>query len=196
LNCFRSIEGGDLLILSNERYEIKITKDSQYTLFSTDSKFYNHVFQMEEYIRNDYVSAYSVSVHSLITDYKIAIIGRAYGSVENCAVLEGDRLVILIDDYMVSFDLIVQNLELKIKVIDFGTGIEIYAFDDGYIVNGEVDIIKVDKLGNKIWSFSGRDIWVRPNGESSINIQNDRLLLIDFEGYEYHLDKWGKEISK
>lgn len=71
-----------------------------------------------------------------------------------------------------------------------------YPFDDGYIVNGEVYVIKVDKLGNKIWSFSGRDIWVRPNGESSISIQRDSLLLTDFEGYEYHLDKWGKEISK
>lgn len=184
------------MILSNESYEIEITKDSQYTLFSTDNKFYNHIFQMEEYTRNDYVSAYSVSVRSLITDYKIAIIGRAYGSVENCAVLEGDRLVILIDNYMVFFDLITQNIELRVKVIDLGTGIEIYAFDNGYIVNGEVDIIKVDKLGNKIWSFSGRDVWARSNGESSINIQRDRLLLTDFEGCKYHLDKWGKEISK
>jgi hypothetical protein len=184
------------LILLNESYEIEITKDSQYTLFSSDNKFYNHVFQMEEYIRNDYVSAYSVSVRSLVTDYKIAIIGRGYGSVENCAVLEDDRLIILIDNYIVFFDLIAQNLQLKMKVIDFGTGIEIYAFDDGYIVNGEVDIIKVDKLGNKIWSFSGRDIWVRPNGESSISIQKDSLILTDFEGYAYHLDKWGKEISK
>lgn len=184
------------MILSNESYEIEITKDNQYTLFSADNKSYNHVFKMERYIRNDYVSAYSVSVSSSAIDYRIAIIGRGYGSVENCAVLEDDRLVILIDNYMAFFDLITQNLELKIKVIDFGTGIELYPFDDGYIVNGEVDVIKVDKLGNKIWSFSGRDIWVRPNGESSISIQRDSLLLTDFEGYEYHLDKWGKEISK
>lgn len=184
------------MILSNENYEIEITIDNQYTLLSTDNKFYNHVFQMEEFTRDDYISTFSVSVRSLIVNYKIAIIGRAYGSVENCAVLEGDRLVILIDDYMVFLDLPTKKLELKIKLIDFGAGIEIYAFDNGYIVNGEVDIIKVDKLGNKVWEFSGRDIWVRPNGESSINIQGDRILLIDFEGYQYYLDKWGKEISK
>lgn len=184
------------MILSNENYEIEITKDNQYNLISTDNKFYNHVFQMEEFTRDDYISTFSVSVRSLVVNYKIAIIGRAYGSVENCAVLEGDRLVILIDDYMVFLDLPTKKLELKIKLIDFGTGIEIYAFDNGYIVNGEVDIIKVDKLGNKVWEFSGRDIWVRPNGESSINIQGDRILLVDFEGYQYYLDKWGKEISK
>ena len=184
-----------MLILSNESYEIDITKDNQYTLFSVDNKFYNHVFQIEEYSRNDYVYAYSVLVRSLVIEYKIAFIGRGYGSVENCAVLEDNTLVILIDNYLVFIDLITQNLLLKIKVIDFGTGIEIYAFDDGYIVNGEVDIIKVDKLGNKIWSFSGGDVWVRPDGESSISIQRDKLLLTDFEGYEYHLNRLGKEIS-
>lgn len=154
------------MILSNNNYEIEIIKDSQYTLFSSDNKFYNHVYQMEEYTRNDYVSAYSVSVRSLITDYKMVIIGRAYGSIENCAVLEGGSLVILIDNYMVFFNLNTQILELKKKVIDFGTGIEIYAFDNGYIVNGEPSLI----------------------------IQRDRLLLTDFEGFEYYLDRWGNAI--
>lgn len=184
------------MILSNKNYEIEIIKDMQYTLFSKDNKFYNHVIQMEQYSRNDFVCAYCVSVHSLTSDYKVAIIGRAYGSIENCAVLEGSRLVILVDDYLVFFDLITQNLEMKKKILDFGTGIEIYSFDNGYIINGEVDVIKVDRLGRKIWDFSGKDIWVRPNGESSVNILDDRLLLTDFEGYNYHVDKWGKEIPE
>lgn len=184
------------MILSNKSYEIEITKDMQYTLYSTDNKFYNHVIQMEEYSRNDFVCAYCISVHSLMDDYKIALVGRAYGNIENCALLEDNRLVILVDDYIVFFDLIAKNLEMKIKVLDFGTGIEIYPFDDGYIVNGEVFIIKVDKSGKKIWDFGGRDIWVKPNGESSINILGDSLLLTDFEGYNYYVDKYGKEISK
>lgn len=184
------------MILSNGNFNIEINKDSQYTLFSADNRFYNHTIQMEEYNRNDFVCAYCICIHSLMLDYKIAIIARAYGSIENCAVLEDNRLVFLADDYVVFFDLIAQTLEKKIKVFGFGTGIEIYPFDNGYIVNGEVDIIKIDKSGNKIWSFSGRDIWVTPNGESSINILGDSILLTDFEGYTYHLDKLGREISK
>lgn len=146
--------------------------------------------------RNDFVCAYSVSVQGSMVDYKVAIIGRAYGSVENCALLEDNMLVVLIDNYLVFFELKAQRLEKKILILDFGTGIEIYPFDDGYIVNGEVDIIKVDKFGNKGWEFSGRDIWVRPNGESSIKILGNSLLLTDWEGYKYQLDKWGKEIQK
>ncbi|AJA47002.1 hypothetical protein CPAST_c09020 [Clostridium pasteurianum DSM 525 = ATCC 6013] len=182
------------MILSNKDFQIEITKDTQYTLFSTDNKFYNHIIQMEKYNRNDFVCVYCIFVHSLTADYSVAIIGRAYGNVKNCAVLENNIIIILIDNYVVFFDLIDEKLEKKIRVLDFGTGIEIYPFDDGYIVNGEIDIIKVDKSGSKIWNFSGRDIWVRPNGESSINILRDRLLLTDFEGYTYHLNKLGKLI--
>ncbi|WP_042333702.1 hypothetical protein [Desulfosporosinus meridiei] len=68
-----------------------------------------------------------------------------------------------------------------VLILSFGTGIEIYPFDDGYIVNGEIDIIKVDKFVNKVWDFSGRDIWVRPNSESSIKILDDSLFLTDWE---------------
>lgn len=181
--------------LSNNNYEIEITKDKQYSIHSTDNKFYNQVFQMENYNRNDFVCAYRISVHSLIEDYKVALIGRAYGSIENCAVLEDNSLVILVDDYLVFYDLISKNIEKKIRVLDFGTGIEIYPYDDGYIINGEVDIIKVDKLGNRSWSFSGRDIWARPNGDSSINILGDSILLTDFQGFNYHLNKLGMEFQ-
>ncbi len=185
------------MLLSNHNYEIQITKDGQYTLFSTDNIFYDIIIETEEYSRNDFICAYSVSIQDSLhdNDYKVGIIGRAYGSVENCAVLEENRLVVLADNYLVFFDLKAQQLENKILILDFGTGIEIYPFDEGYIVNGETDIIKVDKFGNKVWDFSGRDIWVRPNGESSIKILDNSLLLIDWEGNKYNLDKLGREIS-
>ena len=183
--------------LSNHNYEIQITKDRQYTIFSTDDRFYDIIIETEGYNRNDFICAYSVSIQDSLRDrdYKVAIIGRAYGSVENSAVLEENRLVVLVDNYLVFFDLTAQQLENKILILDFGTGIEIYPFDEGYIVNGETDIIKVDKFGNKVWDFSGRDIWVRPNGEPSIKILGDSLLLTDWEGNKYHLDKLGREIS-
>lgn len=93
------------------------------------------------------------------------------------------------------FNLSTRKLENMKKVIDFGTGMEIYTFDGGYIINGEIDIIKVDKSGNKIWSFSGRDIWVTLNGEDALQINGDKLILTDFNGDIYKVDKYGKEIK-
>lgn len=184
------------MILSNENYKVEITKDRQYTLFSTDNKFYDIIIETEGYSRNDFICAYCVSVQGVMVNYKVAIIARVYGSVGNCAVLEENRLVVLVDNYLVFFDLMAQLLEKKVLILDFGTGIEMYPFDDGYIVNGEIDIIKVNRFGNKVWDFSGRDIWVRPDGESSIKIFGNSLLLTDWEGFKYQLDRWGKEISK
>jgi len=183
------------LVLSNEYYEIEITRDTQYALFSSDNKNYDQVVLMEEYNRNDFICAYSVLIHSYMPEFNIALIGRAYGSTESCAILEDNRLVILVDDYLVFLDLISKKVEMKIKIIEYGTGIELYSFDNGYIINGELDIIKVDNYGKKLWEFSGMDIWVRTNGESSIQIINDHLLLIDFEEHNYSIDKWGKQTS-
>lgn len=38
------------MILSNKNFEIEITKDRQYTLFSSDNKFYNQAILMEDYL--------------------------------------------------------------------------------------------------------------------------------------------------
>ncbi len=183
------------MFLSNDDYQIEIIKDNQYTLFSSDNKFYDDVIQMADYTRNDYICVYCVCIYSDMGEHKIALIGRGFGSIENSAVLKDNVLVILIDDYLVFFNLISKRLEKKIKIIDFGTGIELYSFEDGFIVNVETEIINVDKFGNKIWSFSGRDIWVTENGGSSINILGDTILLKNFEGQTYLLDRFGKEIT-
>lgn len=183
------------MIISNNEYVIDISKDNENINNSTYKNFYDQVFYMEDYREFDLLSSYIISIHSSQANYKIAFIGSAYGGIDNCAVLEDSRLIILVDDYIVFYDLIYKSMIMKIKVIDFGSGLEMYPFDDGYIINGEVDIIKIDKLGNRVWSFSGRDIWARPSGESSINISEDSIFLTDFEGFNYHLDKWGKELS-
>lgn len=171
-----------------------INKDNQYTLFSTDNKSYDNPVLLENYSRNDFVCAYNISIDSHVSNYIVTVIGRAYGNVENCAVLKENRLVVLIDDFIVFINLITHQIELSKKLFDFGTGIELYTFNDGYIVNAEVDLLYLDRYANLIWTFCGRDIWVRPTNESSIKIIDNTLLLTDFAGYQYCLDKSGNEI--
>lgn len=183
------------MILVNEKFTVEVKKDTQYTLFSTDNQYYDYIINTEDYSRNDYICAYCITVNNNIDIYKIAIIARGYGKVDKCAILEEDRLVVLADNYIVFFNLSTRKLGNMKEVIDFGTGMEIYTFDGGYIINGELDIIKVDKSGNKIWSFSGRDIWVTLNGEDAIQIDGNKLILTDFNGDAYKVDKHGKEIK-
>jgi hypothetical protein len=184
------------MVLNNGRYRITIEIDSQYALFSTDNKEYDYTYFMEEYSCGDYIRAYSVSVKTNERHDTIAIIGHIDGDIENCAVLEDDRLVILVDCYLAFIDLTDCRLVDKIEITGIDTGLEIYAFDDGYIINGEIDIIKTNKNGQKQWEFSGRDIWVLPSGESSIKITDDKLYLTDWEGYKYCVGKNGEVVSR
>ena len=182
------------MVLSDERFQVTIEKDTQYSLFSTDNRKYDHTYFLEEYSRNDFFSAYSISIISKTECALIVVVGRAFGCIENCAVLENDRLVVLVDNYLAFINLINYQLMDKIKIIDFGTGIEIHSFDNGYVVNSELDIIKINKHGIKEWSFSGRDIWVTPNGERSLIITSDKLCLTDWYGNKYLVNKDGDEI--
>jgi hypothetical protein len=183
------------MVLANNRFTVEVKRDTQYTLFSTDNQYYDYIINTEDYSRNDYICVYCITVNNNTDSYKIAIIARGYGQFDNCAILDEDRLVVLADNYMVLFNLSTRKLDNMKEVIDFGTGMEIYTFDGGYIINGEIDIIKVDKSGNKIWSFSGRDIWVTLNGEDALQINGNKLILTDFNGDTYKIDKYGKEIK-
>ena len=183
------------MFLANHRFTVEIKKDNQYTLFSTDNQHYDYTIRTEEFDRNDYVCVYCIIVNSNIENYKIAIITRCYGQIDNCVILEEERLVLLADNYIVFLNLTSKKLESIKQVIDVGTGIGMYSFDSGYTVNGEIDVIKVDKLGNKLWSFSGRDIWVTLSGEEAIQINDNKLMLTDFNGDTYEIDKYGKELK-
>lgn len=182
------------MLLSNTMYEIVISKDNQFTLFSMDNTFYDNVIQLENYTRNDFVCAYNISVTSLMKDYMITIIGRAYGNIYSCAILEENSLVVLIDDHLVKINIFSGQIEWGIKIFEFGTGVEMYSFNNGYLVNSEVDIMYFNKDGQLRWTFSGRDIFVRPIDKSSIEILNNHILLTDFSGYKYQLDIHGMEI--
>jgi hypothetical protein len=69
-----------------------------------------------------------------------------------------------------------------------------YLFNNGYLVNSEVDIMFYNKSGQLVWTFSGRYICVRPIDRSSIEIFDNQLLLTDFSRYIYRLDIHRKEI--
>lgn len=81
------------------------------------------------------------------------------------------------------------------KRLDPATCFGIYSFDNEFIIHGELSIIRIDKNGNVKWEFSARDIFVTQDGTESIAFQGDKILLKDWEGNKYTLDKNGIEIK-
>lgn len=181
------------MIVKENGYVIKIEKDNQYTWASTDNKRYDFTYFLEEFTRNDYICAYVVSVKNIDCRKTIALIGSGYGSADNCAVLKKSQLIVLVDGILVFIDLVTYELIDKINIgIEMGTGIGLYEFDKGFLINSEIEIIRTDYFVNEQWRFSGADIWVDPDGKDVLNIIDNNIYLQDFLGNEYVLDEKGQ----
>jgi len=69
---------------------------------------------------------------------------------------------------------------------------EFYRIEDDILIRGESAIYRIDKAGNKIWSFTGEDIFINNNGENEVQINESYILLKDADSKEYKIDFQGK----
>jgi len=72
---------------------------------------------------------------------------------------------------------------------------EFYDLQDDFIVRGETEVHRIDRNGNKLWSFGGQDIWVNLEGENEVIILEDKILLTDFNSSKYFIDFDGKQLE-
>ena len=189
------------MFLSNSLYDVRIHEDLTYTLFSVDNKPYELVIEMDEFTRNSHYKTLSIQITNLNSNNttSIAVVGGIYSfSTENCAVLDGTKLIVFIQDSVAAIDLQTMALLTKRKVVDFGTAFAIYPFCGNYIIHGELEVVLINTNIEKEWSFSGRDIFVLPDEKSYLDvfkIQGERAVFYDWDGNQYTLDITGKEIK-
>lgn len=70
-----------------------------------------------------------------------------------------------------------------------------YRVEDGYVIHGECELIRLDRALNTRWSFSAADIHARLDGQESLRLYPDRWELDDFSGRRYVLNpQTGKEL--
>lgn len=181
--------------VSNEKYNINIEVDNTYTLNSVDNRYYRKVFKLHEDINKSYMKTFSISVVYEDKEINIALVGDYYSSCENCAVLNNDILIILMNNKVAFIELKNINLLKVIEVSSFCC-FSISQFKVGYIVHGELDIVYINDNLQKEWSFSARDIFTTPDGSDVFEIEEDKIRIKDWEGYIYTLDSKGKLISE
>lgn len=71
--------------------------------------------------------------------------------------------------------------------VSIAAAIGLYDLGDGYLIHGEMCLVKVDYNLNKVWEFFGKDILVSGNGAPLI-VTKDKIELTDFEGNHYVID--------
>ena len=113
---------------------------------------------------------------------------------EKSALLDGDRLLIACGNEV--FCILLPSLELLWHTqVDMATCFEIAPYQDDYITHGEVEISRLNRQGEILWQFSGKDIFVSPTEPApSFTLIPKGIELIDFNYGSYLVDYQGKII--
>ena len=123
---------------------------------------------------------------------KIALISLITEPEKNVAVLENEVLTLLQNERFLQIDLSCCRI-INEKPFDIlGSVFELKQIEKDYIVYGEIEIVRFDNMLNKMWSFSGRDIFVSNSSKKAFEMADDRIKLYDFEENYYEIDFDGK----
>ena len=183
------------MFLQNECYKIDIQVDSAYTIGSSDNKRYEVILNPNNFISGDFYKTYSISVESRTGLLRLALVGDYYICEEDCAVLEGNILTILLNNMVAQIDVETAAIITSVIIDDLGVNFGIYSTDYGYIVHGEINIQMLDRDLHTKWIFSGKDIFVSVTDKTPFELCDDRIKLYDFEDNYYEIDYNGNLIT-
>ena len=90
----------------------------------------------------------------------------------------------------------IPDLSLEWKTVaDSASCFGIYYLDQDYVVQGELEITRLDKTGKIIWKYSGEDIWTNENGIDDFAVYDDYILATDWAYNRHKLDFDGKVLD-
>jgi hypothetical protein len=92
-----------------------------------------------------------------------------------------------------AFDLIEQNIKWQIHS-ENGEYFEFYNLEQDFLIRGELEIERINKNGERLWNYGGRDIWVNIEEGNEVKINEKEIELKDFEGSKYYIDFNGKTL--
>jgi hypothetical protein len=179
-----------------KNFEIEVIDDQNYDLNSSHNSYQYQKFYFDE---NEF---HSSSKHAIIIrehgiEVSSAIIcegGGATGINDKSFITEDNKIWIIVSNKI--YCLKIPSLEIIWhKQFDEFTNFRIYRLNQDFLIHGELEIFRITKEGEIIWSFGGRDIWVNPEGKAEFTIENDFIRLFDFESNEYIIDFNGKELE-
>ena len=182
------------MILENNKYRVYIEVDTTYTVKSVDNKRYDLIFEVEDYPKGHMYKTFSITVINDKEKYSIALVGSLYSEVYQCAVLKDNELVVLMDNTIIFIDIENINIIKDVLITDFGICFAIYKFKNGYVIHGELDVIKLDSSGGVEWRFSGADMFATSKGDNFTILKNE-IIVEDWQGYVYHINENGQEIK-
>ena len=180
--------------LKNEFCAITFFVNEHFSFNDPKNDRYDIIFNPQNYNSEDSVKALEFDVNLFKERKKIAIISFIGELEGDIAVLDGSVLTILQDETFLQIDVIDGRIITTKPTDIFGNVFSLNKFDDDYIVHGEIEIARYDSDFNKIWSFSGKDIFASVTGRPAFEMTENSIKLYDFQDNYYEIDYNGKEI--
>lgn len=184
------------MVLKNDMYSVSITYGLSYSYHSADNFPYDKFIEAVE--PGDFTKTLLLSVNNSnnpVEETKVGLICPYHTFTENMAIVENNKLWLLLDYVLVCLSLdsfeIIRKAEIE-KTI--GAYFQLHKHKDSFIVYGEMDIVMLDQEMEEKWRFSGRDIFVRHGGGEAFIMKEDRICLYDFEDNYYEIDYNGNII--
>lgn len=176
-----------------KEYTVDIIDDTSFNFGSTDNSFnYDEVYFDD--VQYQPTSKHGIKITKsgqTISSAIVCEVGGATGIHEKSFIVRGNDLLICCCDTVYSFGLPELSLNWK-KEFDPATCFGIYSFKDDFIIHGELEIRRIDADGNTKWRFSAKDIFVTQDGTESIQLTDDGIEVIDWDGDKYLLDEHGQ----
>lgn len=182
-------------IIKFNNLNIEVNLDELYKINSTDNinKYDNIYFSNS--INKDY-SEYAPKYNITIKEKedilkKVLLISSDGGPTEphkKSILIDNNSLIIIIGDSIFSLSLPDLSINWVTECINCITCFEVFNCIDGYIIHGELSIIKLNKLGKIEWEFSGRDIFTTIDGLDDFQVFDGYIIAKDWGYHIYKID--------
>lgn len=181
------------MLFFNDKYEITVKETVGYGINSTDNKYYDLCIKVIDADMFGHYSSYEIEVMPFENQeiFSIIVIAPYCSKVfENSAILTDDIFYIILDNKIIKMDL--NNFTYINYLISnpFGTYYEVYNCERGFLVYGELELVLLNKQFEEQWRYCTQDILF---GENSLQLNEEYISFIDFEGNSHEVDWYGKQ---
>lgn len=152
------------------------------------------VYDLEGYSKESCKDILFIEIETDRSQLKILLYCSCISDYEHCSILHNNYLTIAKFNTVYRIDVYTGKIEYT-HFFGMGGAFQLYLLEDGYLIHGEMEVVKLDFSLNKLWDFWGEDIFVSLKDEEWCKVYSDRVELIDFLGNHYTVSlETGREI--
>lgn len=184
-------------IFQYKDFTIELFDDAAFTQKPNSPTVYNNVIQAEKdkpYLPNSQHAIRIYHDNNLIRSAIVLASGGGTGVHSDSALIDENNLIIRCCNKV--FSLTLPDLETTwVTEVDWATCFSIHKYQDTYISYGETAIVRIDKAGKMLWSYSGADIFVCLYEGNPFEMHDSYIALTDFNGRRYQINYDGETIK-